>query len=221
MKKLTLIQNELKAPKNQYNSFGKYKYRSCEDILEAVKPLLKKHDCTLTITDEVKEVGGMVFIEAIATLKTPNQMGNEILSTSVKAQAGIDPNRKGMDIAQSFGSSSSYARKYALNGLFLIDDTKDADATNTHGKETPKAAIAPPKKQPAPPKPRPKESVAQPKKSVKFGTDEFKQVVNWIVDGVKNKDGKLVQGTVERAKELYEIDEDELKKAIMVKKELT
>lgn len=128
MKKLTEIQNELKAPKNQYNAFGKYKYRSCEDILEAVKPLLKKHDCTLTITDEVKEVGGMVFIEAMVTIDDGNAV------TDCKAQAGIDPNRKGMDIAQSFGSSSSYARKYALNGLFLIDDTKDADATNDHGK---------------------------------------------------------------------------------------
>jgi hypothetical protein len=128
MKKLTAIQNELKAPKNQYNSFGKYKYRSCEDILEAVKPLLKKHDCTLTITDGVLEVGSLVFIDATATISN----GEE--SISVRAQAGIDPNRKGMDIAQSFGSSSSYARKYALNGLFLIDDTKDADATNDHGK---------------------------------------------------------------------------------------
>lgn len=136
MKKLTEIQNELKAPKNQYNAFGKYKYRSCEDILEAVKPLLKKHDCTLTITDEVKEVGGLTFIEATATITEihgqPNATSLEYISVS--AQAGIDPNRKGMDIAQSFGSSSSYARKYALNGLFLIDDTKDADATNDHGK---------------------------------------------------------------------------------------
>lgn len=126
MKKLTEIQTELKAPKNQFNSFGKYKYRSCEDILEAVKPLLKKHGATLSITDEVIEVGGMVFIEAQCVLLCGD---DEVI---VRAQAGIDPNRKGMDIAQSFGSSSSYARKYALNGLFLIDDTKDADATNDH-----------------------------------------------------------------------------------------
>ena len=120
MKKLIEIQNELKAPKSQYNSFGKYKYRKCEDILEAVKPLLKKHDCSLTITDEIKEVGGLVYVEAVATFKD----GKE--SIEVKAQAGISE-RKGMDIAQSFGASSSYARKYALNGLFLIDDTQDAD----------------------------------------------------------------------------------------------
>jgi len=138
MKKLIEIQNELKAPKSQYNSFGKYKYRNCEDVLEALKPLLKKHECTLSITDEVKELGGVLFVEAVATISD-----GKLLIQS-KAQAGIDPNRKGMDIAQSFGSSSSYARKYALNGLFLIDDTKDADTTNDHStkKET-KTRLAP------------------------------------------------------------------------------
>ena len=127
MKELILIQSELKAPKNQFNAFGKYKYRSCEDILEALKPLLLKYECTLTIEDEVKEVGGIVFIEATAAIQKDNE------GRAVTAQAGIEVNKKGMDIAQSFGSSSSYARKYALNGLFLIDDTKDADATNDHG----------------------------------------------------------------------------------------
>ena len=126
MDKLRLIQSELKAPKNQRNNFGKYNYRSCEDILEAVKPLLKKYDCVLTISDIVKEVGTLQFIEAQATLTDKEE------SVTVTSQAGIDINRKGMDVAQSFGSSSSYARKYALNGLFLIDDTKDADATNDH-----------------------------------------------------------------------------------------
>lgn len=121
MKKLIKIQNELKAPKNQFNSFGKYKYRSCEDILEALKPLLLKHDCTVNIEDSINEVGGIVFVESRICISDGE---NEIYST---AQAGINPNKKGMDIAQSFGSSSSYARKYALNGLFLIDDTKDPD----------------------------------------------------------------------------------------------
>lgn len=124
MEKLTKIQAELKAPKNQYNSFGKYKYRSCEDILEAVKPLLEKYNCSLTLSDEVKEVGGLIFIESVVSLSDNDK---EDYIEEVKAQAGINPNRKGMDVAQSFGSSSSYARKYALNGLFLIDDTKDAD----------------------------------------------------------------------------------------------
>ena len=122
MKELLNIQSELKAPKSQYNSFGKYKYRNCEDVLEALKPLLKKNKCTLYISDNILEVGGLVFVEAIATIK--NEKDQEV---AVSAQAGINPNKKGMDIAQSFGSSSSYARKYALNGLFLIDDTKDAD----------------------------------------------------------------------------------------------
>lgn len=129
MEQLQEIQSELKAPKNQRNNFGKYNYRSCEDILEAVKPLLAKHKCTLTLSDEVKELGGLIFVESTAVISDKEGICNE-----AKAQAGIDPNRKGMDIAQSFGSSSSYSRKYALNGLFLIDDTKDADSTNTHGK---------------------------------------------------------------------------------------
>ena len=128
MEKLRKIQAELKAPKNQRNNFGKYNYRSCEDILEAVKPLLDKYKCTLTISDEVREVCGVLFVEAMAFISDGTD------SVHTKAQAGIDPNRKGMDIAQSFCSSSSYARKYCLNGLFLIDDTKDADSTNTHGK---------------------------------------------------------------------------------------
>ena len=128
MKELIEIQRELKAPKNQLNKFGGYLYRSCEDILEALKPLLHKYGCTLTVHDEVREVGGIVFIEATASIQ------KDLEGRTVTAQAGIDLNKKGMAIEQSFGSSSSYARKYALNGLFLIDDTKDADFTNTHGK---------------------------------------------------------------------------------------
>lgn len=135
MKELIAIQSELKAPKNQFNNFGKYKYRSQEDILEAVKPLLAKHQCALMLTDEVKHAGSFTYIEATARLYTTYSDGVEICQfVEVKAQAGVQE-RKGMDLAQSFGASSSYARKYALNGLFLIDDTKDADATNTHGKD--------------------------------------------------------------------------------------
>lgn len=133
MKELIQIQSELKAPKNQFNAFGKYKYRSCEDILEALKPLLLKYGCTLTIHDEVKEVAGIPFIESTASINK----GEEVMSVS--AQAGIDIDRKGMDIAQSFGASSSYARKYALNGLFLIDDSAfDPDASNDHSPKQPK-----------------------------------------------------------------------------------
>tara|TARA_R100001460_G_scaffold30733_1_gene60618 strand:+ start:2656 stop:3213 length:558 start_codon:yes stop_codon:yes gene_type:complete len=125
--KVISIQTELKAPKNQYNSFGKYRYRNQEDILEAVKPLLSKHELSITLTDTIKETNsGICYVEARAILH-----GTDGKIESV-AQAGIDINKKGMDISQSFGSSSSYARKYALNGLLLIDDTKDADSTNTH-----------------------------------------------------------------------------------------
>lgn len=127
--KLVAIQGRLKAPKNQRNNFGKYNYRSCEDILEAVKPLLAEQGIVLTITDDFYQDDSTPFIRATATITDGKD------SIDVSASAGVDPNRKGMDIAQSFGSSSSYARKYALNGLFLIDDTKDADATNTHGKK--------------------------------------------------------------------------------------
>ena len=124
--KLIAIQSKLKAPKNQRNNFGKYNYRSCEDILEAVKPHLVAEDVSIMVTDTIKEVAGIPYVEARAVFFDGEG------KIEVTAQAGIDPNRKGMDIAQSFGSSSSYARKYALNGLFLIDDTKDADATNDH-----------------------------------------------------------------------------------------
>ena len=119
---LIAIQSELKAPKNQFNSFGKYKYRSAEDILEAVKPLLKKYNCYLTITEETNEIAGYLVLTSRVTIAC----GDE--SIFVEAQAGINPERKGMDIAQSFGSSSSYAKKYALGNLFLLDDTKDADS---------------------------------------------------------------------------------------------
>lgn len=138
IEKLVKIQNELKAPKSQYNSFGKYSYRNAEDIFEAAKPICYKHGLFLSISDEVIEVGGNLFVEATATITDGDK------SFNVKAQAGLDLNRKGMDKAQASGASSSYARKYALGGLFLLDDTKDADATNTHGKGPQKAPIAKP-----------------------------------------------------------------------------
>jgi hypothetical protein len=129
-KALIKVQSELKAPKNQRNNFGKYNYRSAEDILEAVKPLLAKNGLSMTISDFIHEVCGIPYVESHVVVSDGQD------ERSVSAQAGIDPNRKGMDIAQSFGSSSSYARKYAMNGMFLIDDTKDADATNTHGQSS-------------------------------------------------------------------------------------
>jgi hypothetical protein len=130
--KLFRIQQELIAPKNQYNSFGKYNYRSLEDIMVAVKPLLAKYKCVLTFEDTSSNVGDVPVLICIASLMCIESAG--VLSS--EARVGVDINKKGMDIAQSFGSSSSYGRKYAANGLFLIDDTKDADATNKHGKDT-------------------------------------------------------------------------------------
>jgi len=123
---LIAIQSELKAPKNQFNSFGKYKYRSAEDILEAVKPLLKKYGCYLTITETTQEIAGYLVL----TSKVSISDGEKTIY--VEAQAGINPERKGMDIAQSFGSSSSYAKKYALGNLFLLDDTKDVDSNKVN-----------------------------------------------------------------------------------------
>lgn len=121
--KLMEIQNKLKAPKNQYNSFGKYKYRSCEDILEGVKPLLKETGCTLILSDEVIAVADRIYIKATATLTDAET--NESVSNSAMARESLD--KKGMDDSQITGTASSYARKYALNGMFCIDDTKDAD----------------------------------------------------------------------------------------------
>ena len=123
---LIAIQSELKAPKKQFNSFGKYKYRSAEDILEAVKPLLKKYNCYLTITETTQEIAGYLVLNSKVSISDGDT------NMSVEAQAGINPERKGMDIAQSFGSSSSYAKKYALGNLFLLDDTKDADSNTVN-----------------------------------------------------------------------------------------
>ncbi len=130
-KKLSAIQAELKAPKGQFNSFGKYKYRSCEDILEAVKPLLAKHELGMTISDNIVSYEGRVYVRAEVVVFDFD--GNTI---NVQAQAREEDVKKGMDASQVTGATSSYARKYALNGMFLIDDTKDSDATNTHGNET-------------------------------------------------------------------------------------
>ena len=128
--KLQGIQSSLKAPKGQTNKFGGYNYRSCEDILTALKPLLAEWGCSLVIDDNLESCGGRVYIKATASLADNDS--DEVISTSGFAREA--ENKKGMDDAQITGSASSYARKYALNGLFAIDDTKDPDATNTHGK---------------------------------------------------------------------------------------
>jgi hypothetical protein len=153
MKRLIEIQQELKAPKNQRNSFGGYNFRSCEDILEAVKPLLAKHNLALIINDEVTSIDGgfelkeqtekkakhlitsnRVYIKATATLY--DEEGKIVAQTSALARE--EETKTGMDASQLTGATSSYARKYALNGLFAIDDNKDSDSTNTHNKNFPK-----------------------------------------------------------------------------------
>lgn len=125
MKELIAIQSELKAPKSQFNKFGGYKYRKAEDILEAVKPLLAKQKCTLTITDDIVMVGNRIYVKATATIK--NEKGECETTTG---WAREEETKKGMDGSQITGASSSYARKYALNGLFAIDDNADSDTTN-------------------------------------------------------------------------------------------
>lgn len=141
MKELIEIQKKLKAPKGQYNSFGKYKYRSAEDILEAVKPLCHENNCTLTLSDTLENIGDRYYIRATVSITN----GTE--TVSVSAYARENETKKGMDGSQITGTASSYARKYALNGLFCIDDTKDADtdeykrqSTGNSKKESQKAA---------------------------------------------------------------------------------
>lgn len=145
MKELITIQSELKAPKSQFNRFGNYKYRKAEDILEAVKPLLKKESCTLTITDDIIQIGSRIYVKATATLK--NSKGD---TESAQGWAREEDTKKGMDASQITGASSSYARKYALNGLFAIDDNADSDTTNvgdTHQPATQSATATPAQQQ--------------------------------------------------------------------------
>ena len=131
MKELIAIQSELKAPKSQFNKFGGYKYRKAEDILEAVKPLLAKQKCTLTISDDIVLIGNRIYVKATATIK--NEKGECETTTG---WAREEETKKGMDGSQITGASSSYARKYALNGLFAIDDNADSDTTNDGQQQT-------------------------------------------------------------------------------------
>ena len=131
--KLMNVQNELKVPKNNTNTFGNYKFRNAEDILEALKPLLKKYNATVIITDDVVTTGNRYYIKA--TVKFIDTETGEMIETSALARE--EETKKGFDASQITGSTSSYARKYALNGLFAIDDTKDSDTTNKHLKDEP------------------------------------------------------------------------------------
>lgn len=168
--KLMHIQTELKAPKDQYNDFGKYKYRSAESILEAVKPLLKAYGVSVTLTDEVCEVCGRVYVKSTATL-TDSLTGANV---AVTAYAREEQTKKGYDEAQLTGACSSYARKYALNGLFLIDDTKDVD-TNEYQAQ----GQAQPKPKTAKPAPKKAEVQTQPDLPVEV-TDSRTELRNFI-----------------------------------------
>ena len=129
--KLMTVQTKLRAPKGQYNSFGKYSYRSCEDILEALKPLLAEVGAIVNVSDEIKLIGDRFYVEATASF-IDTETGERMIA---KASAREAETKKGMDDSQVTGSVSSYARKYALNGLFAIDDNKDADSLNKHNKD--------------------------------------------------------------------------------------
>lgn len=184
--KLAEIQQEIKAPKGQFNSFGKYKYRSCEDLVEAIKPVINPKGYSLILTDEVLEVGGRVYFKATATITN----GTEAYSANGWARE--DDNKKGMDASQLSGATSSYARKYALNGLFAIDDTKDSDTTND-GKEEKKVTVTVEKKEP-------------------------QKLINKVAFNPENKrwleaKGKLSTGetTIEKLKEIFIISEENIK----------
>lgn len=190
--KLAHIQQHLNAPKNQYNSFGKYKYRSCEDILEGVKPLLG--ELFLSITDEVLHIGDRYYIRATATITD----GEHTHTASAIAREPID--KKGMDDSQITGATSSYARKYCLNGLFGIDDAKDAD-TDEHKKQQ-ETAKSPGKK----PSPSPAQILAAFTEAAgnKRNVNELKEAFG--------KAWKMLDGAPEqaKAKDIYEIRKSEL-----------
>ena len=196
--KLAAIQAALKAPKSQFNKFGGYKYRKAEDILEAVKPLLKQYGCTLTCTDELILVGDRYYIKATATI-TNSEDG---VSVSTTAYAREEEEKKGMDGSQVTGASSSYARKYALNGLLCIDDTADSDTTNVGPAEAPEKPAESAKPRRTGKASAPKEKAPETASSKPVITDKnIKQVVDWVCqvpEGIQREE------RVARAESAYE-----------------
>ena len=166
VEKLSKIQQNLKAPKGQMNAFGKYKYRSAEDILEAVKPLVNKEALILTLSDEIQLIGDRIYVKATARLTDGDQ---EVVTV---AFAREEASKKGMDVSQVTGAASSYARKYALNGLFCIDDTKDSDATNDHGKQ----AVSTTTRKKAAPKAKPSELFSKAMEHIEASKDKASAV---------------------------------------------
>lgn len=177
--KLNAIQSTLKAPKTQENKFGGYKYRKAEDILEAVKPLLKANGCTLTCTDELVLIGERYYIKATATV-TSIEDGSSVTTT---AYAREEQNKKGMDESQVTGASSSYARKYALNGLLCIDDTADSDTTNVGDSKTPEKPVRKPE-------PKKAEQTAPDMRNLLPGGPDYKKVVSLYAKGKISKSGE-------------------------------
>lgn len=182
--KIINIQQKLKAPKTQRNNFGNYNYRSCEDILEAVKPLLEENKCFLVITDEIINLGNRYYVKA--TAKLINDDGALIAENNGIARE--EESKKGMDGSQITGASSSYARKYALNGLFGIDDTKDSDYTNTTVDEV-KATFSQAKEIKTPTMDEIKQYLMD-KQYATFSANKFFNYYNNL--GWKSKDGKPI-----------------------------
>lgn len=183
MKELLAIQAELKAPKGQYNSFGKYKYRSAEDILEAVKPLLLKNGCTMTLSDELINIGDRYYVKATAKITSKDE------SVAVTALAREPEDKKGMDSSQITGTASSYARKYALNGLFLIDDTKDAD-TDEYAQQTGRTQVT-------------KKLVSQKQLDILNDFIKTDKQISWVADNYNV--AELNQLTMAQASEIIKI----------------
>lgn len=192
--KLADIQARLKAPKSQYNSFGKYSYRSCEDIMAAVKSLLAEHGVAITVSDNIVEVGGRIYCQARATIHGASG------SISTDAYAREEESKKGMDAAQLSGACSSYARKYALSGLLCLDDSKDADSTNNH--EEKPAEKAQPKAQ------APKKDILQPSSQRGVRAPSEKQIgflkslwaKHGISGSIEGMNGMEVSKEIERLK---------------------
>ena len=201
IKKLIEIQSELNAPKDLYNNFGKYAYRSAESVLLALKPLLLKHELCISINDEIEVKEGRFYVKSTVTLEDAD--GN---SKSVTAYAREEETKKGMDGSQVTGASSSYAKKYALNNLFAIDDAKDSDATNTHGKEENKTPLQPTTSQTPPP---PKEPVKPKEKTIIVVNDEkYKKAVDYLVN---HKDGLKEWENIKQHYTISEMDLAQLK----------
>ena len=210
---LAQIQLELKAPKGQYNSFGKYKYRNCEDILEALKPICHKYNSAILLSDKVTTIADRFYIEATATLFCYSDTETDTIS--VTAYAREENEKKGMDASQVTGASSSYARKYALNGLFGIDDTKDSDSTNT-GENKPNKPQA--EQQPTQPKNEPKTSQNEPTNASVIQMT-YEQALNYTVD-CKLHFGKALRDVykTDRASinDIYKMGTAKLKRAIEI-----